>query len=690
MSSQPPIRTGLLDFFRNSAGCQFVIPVYQRNYTWTAAKEVDQYLTDMKSVLTGEYKNHFLGIMIYLDSPIDYSAREFSVIDGQQRLTTTFLTLYAVRHLFEMQGDVEGIKKLEGQYLTNPFSSTKLKYKLKPMVSDDEVYQHIVDGTLDDVADKDSNVFKNYLYICKFLEDLAAAGYTANDILIALNKLYVVCVPIGDEDDAQKIFESINATGVKLTASDLIRNYILMKLPSDTQEAFYAQYWKKIEANISADSKKLELFFRMFLAAKNFNLPNKSRVYELFIEWSKSTCWTNEQILQELVKYAKAYYFVYRKPTKELDSGLRPAVTEYRRILSEMPAAILMEFELLYEDGKISEETFSQLISTISIYLIRRALANLDTSGITRLFPSLWKDVYEDCAGDYSNIVEILNKDLIVRHVGDGMYMPDDEQLSEAVMNANMYNIRSTLRIVLDRIELDNNPAPVDLSTLSVEHLMPQTPTTEWLQYLNVTDEVYQKNLHRLGNLTLASKPDNSAMKNKPWDYKKQILQSTSHLKINQDILKKTDWNINEIDSRTKELIAEINRLYPYPKVNMNIVPREAISIDMSGITAQGYLSMDDGSVEIDVGSELVIASDINADIFDQRQELLDDGVIAEDNGKLVFEKPYIFYAKFQNSTALSTTAGLILGGTRNGWSYWKNTEGKALKDVPEIRNKFA
>ncbi len=97
VKGQPPIRTGILDFFRNSSGCQFVIPVYQRNYTWTAGKEVKQLLNDLEKVLTGEYHNHFLGIMIYLDKPIDFSAREFSVIDGQQRLTTIFLTLY-VRH----------------------------------------------------------------------------------------------------------------------------------------------------------------------------------------------------------------------------------------------------------------------------------------------------------------------------------------------------------------------------------------------------------------------------------------------------------------------------------------------------------------------------------------------------------------------------------------------------------------
>ena len=81
--NQAPVKTGLLKFLRESVGGQFVIPVYQRNYTWTANKEVKQYFEDLKSVLEDKYDKHFLGILIYLDTPIDYSTREFSVIDGQ-------------------------------------------------------------------------------------------------------------------------------------------------------------------------------------------------------------------------------------------------------------------------------------------------------------------------------------------------------------------------------------------------------------------------------------------------------------------------------------------------------------------------------------------------------------------------------------------------------------------------------
>ena len=263
-----PRRVGLTELLRTSVGAQFVIPVYQRNYTWTPEREVKQYLNDLCRVLRGEYKNHFMGILIYLEKTIDFGSREFSVIDGQQRLTTTFLTIYAIREMFKCNNDLDAVGLLDGQFLTNMHCKDKIKYRLKPLVADDDVYRFIVEDRLEDIENKDSLIYKNYIYIRGYLEGLVANGYSANDILLALNKLYIVCVPISEEDNAQKIFESINATGVKLTAADLIRNYLLMNLDSDTQDNYYRDYWRKIEESISNDSKDLEMFFRMYLAIK--------------------------------------------------------------------------------------------------------------------------------------------------------------------------------------------------------------------------------------------------------------------------------------------------------------------------------------------------------------------------------------------------------------------------------------
>lgn len=244
---QPPSRTGLLDFLKNSSGCQFVIPVYQRNYTWTSGKEVKQYLDDLKSVMDGEYSNHFLGIIIYLDKAIDFSSREFSVIDGQQRLTTTFLILYAIRSIMKEQEAFAEIDSLDGQFLTNPFSlEANIKYKLKPLISDDNVYQYIINDKVNEIKETDSKVYKNFKYILDYVKTLNKQ-YGFNQILMALNKLYIVCIPLSEDDNPQKIFESINSTGVKLTAADLIRNFLLMDLKSELQEEYYRNYWIKLE-----------------------------------------------------------------------------------------------------------------------------------------------------------------------------------------------------------------------------------------------------------------------------------------------------------------------------------------------------------------------------------------------------------------------------------------------------------
>ena len=691
---QPPMRTGLLDFLKNSSGCQFVIPVYQRNYTWTAGKEVKQLLEDFKNVLERKYSNHFLGIIIYLDTPIDFSSREVSVIDGQQRLTTIFLLLYSIRTMLKEQDEIDAINSLDGQYLTNPFATNKkIKYKLKPLVSDDDVYQYIVNDKIDKIQNKESKIFKNYQYILKHVRELNQK-YDFNEMLLALNKLYIVCIPLSENDNAQKIFESINATGVKLTASDLIRNFVLMDLNSELQELYYKEYWMEIERLLTNDSKKLEAFFRFYLSVKNKTLPNKNAVYQEFVDWYKENVdnFGIEGIFKDIVRYAEYYYEIYYKDLSNIEPSLVPAIKEFRRILSDMPAPLLMGFYDLYSNDLIDEKLLSDLIFVVNNYLIRRALCDIDTSSITRLFPPVLKDVLEDCNGDYKHIVDMLKKNLVFKNINNSMYTPDDQQLSDAIMNANMYKIKNTLRIFFDKLEHHNNPAPVDLTKLSIEHLMPQTPTDEWLKVLGVSEDEYQRNVNRLGNLTLATKVDNSKMQNKVWTYKSAVLSKTAHLTINQKILKKNKWGIQEINERTKELISEINHLFPYPKTSSKMIRKVEIFIKSNDINASGYLYIDNGDVEILEGSQLYRSD--NAEnyphIEDERKELIDEGIIFDDGKDMVFKKSYMVNSKTRNKTALSAAASLILNGNRNGWYYWVDGEGKPLGQNTELTDLFS
>lgn len=704
MNRQPPIKTGLLEFLRTSVGSQFVIPVYQRNYTWTSNKEVKQYFDDLYCVLNKKYEKHFMGILIYLDTPLTFSSREFSVIDGQQRLTTTFLILYSIKNLMIENGYVSEAEQLNNQFLINQYVSDKLKFKLKPLVADDEVYKQIVNDQFDEITNKSSNVYKNYFWIKSKLVELLK-DYSFNDILMALDKLYVVCVPVSKSDSPQKIFESINSTGAKLVASDLIRNYILMDIPSDIQERYYSLYWKKIEEYLTSDSKKLELFFRMFLACKNKLLSNITTVYSDFKTWYSNELINKsekdnsvELILKEIVRYAKYYSIIYNKSILEIDIRIRPVISEFRKILSDMPAPFLMEIysmmETLDEEAKplISYSQFNELVSLINGYLIRRAICGLDTSDITRLFPTLLKDVLRDCNGCYDKIVEYTKKNLINKQRGKSAMMPDDNYMRTYLEFANVYNLRITLRIIFDKLETYNNHAPIDLSKLSVEHLMPQTPTKEWLDILQIDELTYEKHLHRLGNLTLATKADNSKMKNKPWEYKKSILENTSHLIMNKELLTIETWTVEEIDKRNAILIEQIISLYPYLSASDDVIVKHDIYLECEGVTAFGVLYEEDGSVEIQVGSEIVKYSeteDAEEWQYDKYNDLLENGVIKETDKGAIFVRTFMFSPQVINRTALSESAGIILCGNRNGWDYWKDVNGQSLNNNKQLKKRL-
>jgi len=694
---QTPVKTGLLELLKKTSGGQFVIPVYQRNYIWTAFKEVKQYLNDLEDILNKKYKSHFFGIIIYLDTRINFSTNEFSIIDGQQRLTTTFLILYAIKRLMLEKGDNVSAQALENQYLINQYADEGHKFKLKPLVSDDDVFVQIVNGEEDKISNKNSNVYKNYVYIYSWLNKLLST-FSFNDILLAIEELYIVCIPVTSEDGPQRIFESINSTGAKLMASDLIRNYILMDVENSLQEKLYDIYWKKIEEKVSSDPKKLEGFFRIFLACKELYLVSINSIYEVFKDWFNDTlskC-SVEGILNEILEYAKIYNLIYIAPPSQIEKEIQSSLIEFRKNLTIMPAPLLMELYKIHlsndENGHplISKEQYSEVVTIINAYIVRRSICAIDTSDITRLFPTLLKDILDDCSGDYKNLIEILKKNLINKNRGKSAAMPTDEQVRNYLKTANVYNNRVTLKVIFDHLETLNNTAPVDLSKLSIEHLMPQTPTEEWYKALNTDKDTYDSYLNKIGNLTLASKNDNSKMRNNIFDYKKDVLKGTNHIVLNQDVFDKESWTLEEIDKRTDILIEKFISSYPYYSAADSFISKKNIYLNSNSISATAILYEENSTVEVQEGSQIAKFSEETLDnLRSLFGDLLDNEIIKEvlgdENIGGVFIKPYIFGANKKNSTGLSSSAGFILGGSRNGWEYWKDENGVPLKEDKEM-----
>lgn len=682
-----PEKVGILDLLRRSSGTQFVIPVYQRNYTWTAKKEVKQLFDDLLAILNGERLKHFIGIIIYLEKSISPFYRERSVIDGQQRLTTIFITMYAIKEYMLENGMEDEAKRLENRFLINS-DLDKNRYKLKPLVSDDEVYQHIVSRDFSNIPDKNSNVYKNFLYVKTLLKDLSKS-YGINDILNALDKLYIVCVPIGSDDYPQKIFESINATGAKLTASDLIRNFLLMPIESDLQDTYYDRYWKKVELLVDSDAKKLEAFFRFFIIAKRRSMISKSSVYHSFTRWYDNYIQGHEvqDVFIEIVNYANYYNCIYKLNIEDLEYELRLPMREFRLTESDMPAPMLMELYSIYMhkneagDRMLSAKQLGEVLAVLNSYLMRRSLCGMDTSDISNYFPELLRNILNFCNGDYSSLVEVFKRFLIDMNRMNAREMPDDKRLFECIRHANMYRLRQWVNIFFKKLESEDNPAPIDFSALSIEHLMPQTPLDAWLRHLQCDKETYMNNVNRLGNLTLASRSDNSRMSNHVWEYKNKILSSTNHLRINTKLLELPKWGINEIEKRTDELINDIIRLYPYYRTKEQTIDQIPVFLEQDNVRASAYYNIKANTLVIEKGSTLryTIPSGIFSQFIEQtRRNWIEEGIIVQENGMLCFAKKY----QIESKKPLSLSEIIILSDSaHDSTTHWQTIDGLNVEE---------
>lgn len=229
---------------------------------------------------------------------------------------------------------------------------------------------------------------------------------------------------------------------------------------------------------------------------------------------------TTDEKLTEIVIYSRCFSYIYID-SDMLEKEVNIALKEFCKNFSLMPAPLLMEFLKLLLEGFVDVQEFIKVVNLLNTYLIRRGLCNLDPSSITRIFPTILKDVKKMCVDEYSNLVEITKFYLVNMSHGKAYYLPNDEKLTNSLLNENAYLLKTT-RIVLDRIERFNNFAKVDLSQLNIEHIMPQKPNEYWKGVTDLSEEDYSNYANLIGNLTLCERHDNSRMGNNDFDYKKR------------------------------------------------------------------------------------------------------------------------------------------------------------------------
>lgn len=247
-----------------------IIPVYQRDYAWKI-QHCEKLWMDVKKLISNENESHFLGTIVTINDGYG----KYLVIDGQQRLTTISIFLIALIHYLKEKkiksDDENQLQRVLKSYIIDEESiSSDTKIKLKPNKSDLEFFEDLFDGN--QVIENESNITNNYFYFKKEFKKEELTPFVIFEK--GLKRLKIVSIDLNrGQDDPQLIFESLNSTGVDLTAGDLIRNYILMDLEPDKQEKLYKQYWVKIE-NLSGDIAE---FIRNYLIFKQKKWIKKNR-----------------------------------------------------------------------------------------------------------------------------------------------------------------------------------------------------------------------------------------------------------------------------------------------------------------------------------------------------------------------------------------------------------------------------
>ena len=669
-----PVRTSLSDFIKTTMGSQFVIPVYQRIYTWNPEKETARFMNDVQDLLEGKNTNHFLGIIIYMESRISAMFRQLQIVDGQQRLTTAFIFLLALKRVAEEKRDRGTAGMIEDYYLYNRHAAKEGSLRLKPAVSNDDVYARLVYGSVNDLRpkEKESSVARNYIYIRRKILELSRR-HSLLEILDCLNRMDILEFPLSETDNAQQIFESINSAGAPLTSADLIRNYVLMNHTDDVQERYYKYYWQPLE-EYYPESRKLEEFFRFYLAAKTYDLFSRKDVYEGFKKYWNTSREDPESKLQEINRYCRYYHEIYEGPSQNKD--IEKVLNDFRKTDSRMPAPFLMEMYRLYEEGMIRENTFAGLVKLIDSYLIRRALCGNETSALSRYFPALLRAVITSWMKNRrQDLLSLTKVHLIEYNKGKSLAMPTDDQLRMNLKEINAYSLMC-IRTVLDRIEHYGATAAVNLSDLNIEHIMPRHPNNWWKKNSGTKDsDEYAYCANLIGNLTLCSEYDNSRIGNEDFAYKKKILARTNHIRMNTKLLKMKHWTKDDILQRCDELTDIIIRIYPYngtkevSEMPQRVFDRNEESIVLTAPTVSAralYHAADD--IEVLAGTTMKAYG--NREMKKMRSlyhDMYERGILSEDDeGRIQFEQNHHF-------SSLNEAAQFLMhrGGENSGaWSY--------------------
>lgn len=694
-----PDATSILSFI-NSADKTFVIPVYQRNYSWSA-EECGKLFEDLlDSMKTG--KRHYFGNIVFYAKETNAWAgySELILIDGQQRVTTTMLLLAAIR---DVEEDENKRARITNTYLLNRNSDTKERVKLKQIESDRDIYESIINGEFDESSD--SNAGRNYKTFKRLIRE---SGVKTDDILNAINNLEVVALDLKLNENKERtespqiIFESINATGKPLSTADLLRNYLLLGIDDSEQERYYKDYWLIIEKGIG--DANISDFINKYLIMKIGDNVNKNTEYAEFKKYLSKNNIEAIDALKDLAHYAR-YYGWIQEPmrAKDFDKKVSLQLEDLRELKTASMAPLLLFLLEKADDDTVIGFNSNELLEALAVlesWAFRARVVGALTSGAfnTVTSTSLLNNLKRATEDDYHNQIKFELSNYRTYDI-----WPNDDDFMEAFKKYNFYkNYNKYVQRKLENaVSNDHHNWRPD----SIEHIMPETLSADWKKRLGENySEIHGEYLHTIGNLTPLNMTDNIINSNDPFSIKLPQYKSSSW-KLTRDVyddFKNTEnWGVAEINSRAENLAYKASKIWFGPMQRERQIEADvkrktddyrrilAGKVACETIFHIKYTKGENGNGHlIDAKMRIEVINDKPRFIVMAGSRIFP---YALEGGKPTFEDKIrkcgwhdevILEEDINIFESPSAASCFVVGGSSNGWTWWMNSNGETLDEI--------
>jgi uncharacterized protein with ParB-like and HNH nuclease domain/predicted transport protein len=554
----------LLSFLQKSP--QFIIPIYQRTYSWTD-KQCRQLWDDiLRAGSSDTIAVHFIGSIVYVEQGLSQITHQapLLVIDGQQRLTTVSLLIEALARALGDGEPVDGFSaaKLRHYYLSNPLESGDRYFKLLLSQTDNASLKSVIRNT-EQPKEPSLRVTQNFAL---FTELLAEQTADLAPVCRGLAKLVVVDIALSrDQDNPQLIFESMNSTGKELSQAYLIRNFILMGLEPTFQTRLYEEYWRPMELDFGQEAygNQFDSFMRHYLTVRTGDIPRERDVYEAFKDYSRTTPVRDggiEALVKEIRTFAR--YFCALALGSELDETLSTAFHDLRELKVDVSYPFLLELYHDYANDRLSATDFVAAVRLVEAYVFRRAICAIPTNSMNKTFATFGKSLKKD------RYFESIQAHFLT--LPSYRRFPGEEEFRRDLHTRDLYNFRSR-SYWLRRLENHDRKERVPVDEYTIEHILPQNPDlpVAWRQALGPEwQRVQQQWLHTLGNLTLTGY--NAEYSDRPFAEKREMVGGfkQSPLKLNAGLGQLDMWNEAAIKERAGRLADQALTVWTAPKLD--------------------------------------------------------------------------------------------------------------------------